>query len=344
MPRKRRASTSSEEEDDYEEATESSSESEAPSDDESTLTSSDEAPAAAAAGAATTAQEPPRKVHKAQQPSVATTSETAEANATTQDELGSAPAVLDDDTNPVIVARRLRLAQNRAALEALVPSATPVYVPPQPRKPKAPKQHSAAPQPGRTSRRTQGLGPSDEVDDWAPEDAQAYQAREVKDLKLLSAPQPYRMVAGRLSVDDALVRAQELAQKVGVETIDKAVLEEKKLNKDDLHRLGWSEARIAAYLGRHENPNAYYYRFNAPGEPQSTGGWTVEEHNLFMELISEGVDFHWGILSRAVPGRVGYQCANYYNVRFVFERSGLTVRVRRSSKARAFCVACTSPL
>ena len=37
---------------------------------------------------------------------------------------------------------------------------------------------------------------------------------------------------------------------------------------DDLKKLEWSDARIKAFLGRASNPNAYYYRFNAPGEAQ----------------------------------------------------------------------------
>lgn len=78
----------------------------------------------------------------------------------------------------------------------------------------------------------------------------------------------------------------------------------------DLKKLDWSEARIKAFLGRKSNPNAYYYRFNDLGEEQATGGWTKTEHNLFMELIKDGVDYRWGILSKQVPGRVGYQCSN----------------------------------
>lgn len=38
---------------------------------------------------------------------------------------------------------------------------------------------------------------------------------------------------------------------------------------------GWSPARINAYKNRHENPNAYYYRFNEAGETQRNGQWTA---------------------------------------------------------------------
>jgi hypothetical protein len=76
---------------------------------------------------------------------------------------------------------------------------------------------------------------------------------------------------------------------------------------------GWSEARLAAWKQRDVNPNAYYYRFNAPGEAQRTGNWTPEEDALFFERYRElGCDGKWGIFSMAIPGRVGYQCSNYY--------------------------------
>ena len=76
---------------------------------------------------------------------------------------------------------------------------------------------------------------------------------------------------------------------------------------------GWSEARIRAFKIRDQNPNAYYYRFNAPGEQQRNGGWSEEEHQMFMARLKEcGADGQWGIFSMAIPGRVGYQCSNYY--------------------------------
>ena len=36
---------------------------------------------------------------------------------------------------------------------------------------------------------------------------------------------------------------------------------------------GWSEARVKAYQMIEQNPNSYYYRFNAPGEIQRRGQW-----------------------------------------------------------------------
>ena len=71
---------------------------------------------------------------------------------------------------------------------------------------------------------------------------------------------------------------------------------------------GWSEARIRAYQGMKKNPNAYFYRFNAPGETQRNGPWSKEEEELFMRRVTEvGADGQWGLFSTAIPGRVGYQ-------------------------------------
>uniref|UniRef100_A0A7S2S1D2 Myb-like domain-containing protein n=1 Tax=Mucochytrium quahogii TaxID=96639 RepID=A0A7S2S1D2_9STRA len=82
--------------------------------------------------------------------------------------------------------------------------------------------------------------------------------------------------------------------------------------ESDLRALKWSDARIKAFLNRKTNPNAYYYRFNDLGEDQATGEWSPANKKRFMELIKDGVDYRWGIFSMNVPGRVGYQCSNYY--------------------------------
>ena len=76
--------------------------------------------------------------------------------------------------------------------------------------------------------------------------------------------------------------------------------------------MGWSEARVKAYMNRENNPNAYYYRFNDPGEQQRKGKFNAEEKAKFKELISKGVDYRWGLFSMQFPGRVGYQCSNFY--------------------------------
>jgi len=76
---------------------------------------------------------------------------------------------------------------------------------------------------------------------------------------------------------------------------------------------GWSDARKKAWTNRRTAPNAYFYRFNVPGQPQKNGKWTKEEHALFMKRIMEfGANDQWGIFSKKIPGRVGYQCSNYW--------------------------------
>ncbi|KAJ3161465.1 hypothetical protein HDU86_007247 [Geranomyces michiganensis] len=76
---------------------------------------------------------------------------------------------------------------------------------------------------------------------------------------------------------------------------------------------GWSDARVRAYQQIKTKPNSYYYRFNAPGEKQRNGAWTQEERALFFKQLEErGADGQWGIFSMAIPGRVGYQCSNFY--------------------------------
>ncbi|ORY91285.1 hypothetical protein BCR43DRAFT_498828 [Syncephalastrum racemosum] len=78
---------------------------------------------------------------------------------------------------------------------------------------------------------------------------------------------------------------------------------------------GWSEARIRAYQMIEQNPNSYYYRFNAPGEEQRKGPWSDQERELFFKRLQDfGANGQWGIFSMAIPGRVGYQCSNYYRL------------------------------
>ncbi|KAG1383435.1 hypothetical protein G6F61_001369 [Rhizopus arrhizus] len=111
-----------------------------------------------------------------------------------------------------------------------------------------------------------------------------------------SAKKQYRM-CGRLSLDEAIRQAQDNQDK-----LDKAFE-------------GWSQARIRAYSMINENPNSYYYRFNAPGEEQRKGQWNAEERKLFFQRLNEvGANGQWGIFSMTIPGRVGYQCSNFYRL------------------------------
>ena len=78
---------------------------------------------------------------------------------------------------------------------------------------------------------------------------------------------------------------------------------------------GWSSARIRAYQMIDENPNSYYYRFNAPGEEQRKGQWADDERKLFFKRLEEvGANGQWGIFAMKIPGRVGYQCSNFYRL------------------------------
>ncbi|ORX81632.1 hypothetical protein K493DRAFT_308021 [Basidiobolus meristosporus CBS 931.73] len=108
------------------------------------------------------------------------------------------------------------------------------------------------------------------------------------------AKQKYQR-CGRLALDDALKQIQQ-----------------NKISPEDAMK-GWSEARIKAYKMIDKNPNAYYYRFNAPGEEQRTGQWSPAEQKLFHARLKEiGANGQWGIFSMTISGRVGYQCSNYY--------------------------------
>lgn len=79
----------------------------------------------------------------------------------------------------------------------------------------------------------------------------------------------------------------------------------------------WSDAHKNSYMQMKSNPNTYLYRNLPPGEQQRNGPWSPEEHRLFLkrlhEIRSQGIyEGKWGIFSQSIPGRVGYQCANYY--------------------------------
>lgn len=83
----------------------------------------------------------------------------------------------------------------------------------------------------------------------------------------------------------------------------------------------WSEVKNKAWKQRKRNPNAFYYRFNEPGEENKVGPWSEEEKKLFfirLEEMGGSASRNWGIFSKAIPGRVGYQCAAFYRYNFLF--------------------------
>ena len=156
-------------------------------------------------------------------------------------------------------------------------------------------------------------------------------------------------VGGRLKLDDALAKmaeaqaaaeaAKKAAEEEAAKKAEEGVKEEScdassggeeaeaapvaapvvpEINLDDLME-GWSDARKKAWNNREKNENQYYYRFNAPGEPQAEGKWKPEEHAMFLktlESVRSGEAgypmYQWGSFSKNIPGRVGYQCSNYY--------------------------------
>ncbi|PVU98234.1 hypothetical protein BB559_001744 [Furculomyces boomerangus] len=119
---------------------------------------------------------------------------------------------------------------------------------------------------------------------------------------------------GRLPLDKALEQLRAHTQNNNTDwTKNKSV-------NLDVAMKGWSLARVKAFKAIKTKPNTYYYRFNAPGEVQRVGQWSSEEKRLFHARLAEiGANGQWGIFSMTIPGRVGYQCSNYY--RFLIENS-----------------------
>ena len=80
----------------------------------------------------------------------------------------------------------------------------------------------------------------------------------------------------------------------------------------------WSDARRNSYLRADSYPNAYYYRHLPPGEKQINGAWTASEKAAFLKRVEEfrgnstTMSGDWGMFSLTIPGRVGYQCSNFY--------------------------------
>lgn len=87
-------------------------------------------------------------------------------------------------------------------------------------------------------------------------------------------------------------------------------------DEEDLSEIAfWSAAKRQSWEAIETNPNAFYYRHVAPGQVKKTGAWDEQEKKMFMEAIkvhppSQG---KWGLFARHIPGRVGYQCRNFYH-------------------------------
>lgn len=76
----------------------------------------------------------------------------------------------------------------------------------------------------------------------------------------------------------------------------------------------WAPCKKQAWLELDRNPNAFYYRHVEPGEERKNGPWTEDEKQLFLKVLEEHPpeSGHWGLFSRHIPGRVGYQCNAFY--------------------------------
>eukprot|EP00198_Chlamydomonas_reinhardtii_P007334 XP_001696670.1 predicted protein [Chlamydomonas reinhardtii] len=118
--------------------------------------------------------------------------------------------------------------------------------------------------------------------------------------------------------------APDVCQKLGLATSAAEAWEQggggkfqRKISKSDvpsnLKAKGWSDARAFAASQLRKNPNAYFYRHTAPGQPQAQGEWTEEEHEIFIATARKhGVGDKWGLFASYIPNRVGYQCSAYY--------------------------------
>ena len=75
----------------------------------------------------------------------------------------------------------------------------------------------------------------------------------------------------------------------------------------------WSEARKKAYQNKETSPNQYYYRFNENPHEAKAGKWSKAEDELLIAQVREHGPKQWGILSKSIPGRVGYTCNKRYH-------------------------------
>ncbi|KAK8893957.1 hypothetical protein M9Y10_022386 [Tritrichomonas musculus] len=76
----------------------------------------------------------------------------------------------------------------------------------------------------------------------------------------------------------------------------------------------WTECKKQAWLHLDDNPNTFFYRHVMPGEEIKKGPWSEDEKTLFLKALKEHppIKGHWGLFSRYIPTRVGYQCNAFY--------------------------------
>lgn len=82
----------------------------------------------------------------------------------------------------------------------------------------------------------------------------------------------------------------------------------------------WSDIHRKSYLAGMKDPNTFLYRNCPYGVQRKNGPWTEEEKRAFIKRLNQirgdkdTIDGKWGIFSLGVPGRVGYQCSNFYRL------------------------------
>lgn len=76
----------------------------------------------------------------------------------------------------------------------------------------------------------------------------------------------------------------------------------------------WTECKKQAWLHLDDNPNAFFYRNVMPGEIKKNGQWSESEKIIFLKALKEHppIQGGWGLFSRYIPSRVGYQCNAFY--------------------------------
>lgn len=77
---------------------------------------------------------------------------------------------------------------------------------------------------------------------------------------------------------------------------------------------------MQAWRNRETDPSAYYVHFRDPGEKlRPHGAWSAAEHTAFIARLDTfkandwTLDASWGLFSRALVGRTGLECRQYYH-------------------------------
>ena len=83
----------------------------------------------------------------------------------------------------------------------------------------------------------------------------------------------------------------------------------------------WSSKQKTSYLKLRTQQNSYFDRHVSPGITMKMGPFTSEEKRIFMIQIQQRRAIQnafpisdWGLFAQSIPGRVGYQCANFFRL------------------------------